>query len=807
MTAIQERERLDVVLVGRMLPDNENLGLGYLLAALHGAGLRAEALALNAWTDMDGISRRVRETDPLLVGLSIPDGGSAFLPLGLGELLRRRGFRGHVTAGGPFATLARSWLLERYAWLDSVVRLAGEIPLPRLVESLRRGCADLDAVPGLTTRGGDGAPAPVMDEAPLGLFPEHGELPQILGHPAAHIAASRGCPGRCAYCGPASLQRLERSEGFRGGWSGDRLACAGVGGTRRRPLESICDEMAELWRERGVRYFYFVDEHVLPRGEDDALAYLGAWKAGLARRGVGNLGIGCMLRADILTPAVARAFAGTGLVRCFAGVEFASNEELRRFSRGGDVETSLGAMREMETLGVATICNVMLVHPYSTVETLARGIGFLERFGSLPFEATQMQVYHGTRLHRQMAGEGRLTGNPLRYGTTFEDGAVRRFSQIFSRLRGEAFGDYSLAFGLHDARLAVGLAGRLVPSAPTGDLARRCLQASTRLGRLKCAALREALSMAVEGGGFLEGNGLVERTAANAARIDAEIGRICDVLMGRLGRKTKLFAPMRAAAAALLAFSVAGAPMTGCRHVLTETPSAADAHKAGPGEEDVPDAVTGGPEELPGVAPDAPVEPETVPEAVAADEPAEPGLPAAQPPAQKPCPPAKEMAASKKLKKIVRKADPCLSVYLVFDKGPDVLTVQESGNLSTYNTQACTPDPDRTEAIRKAILAGMTEEELACLPGYAYIDGKDGVQRTKLMNTVFKACPSAQGSGYWYSLTIEVDGKGKVKDIVPRKDADMVPQEAIDCIKKALGGLVFPCLANYSICPEYVIIE
>ena len=804
MRAPLERDRLDVVLVGRMLPDNENLGLGCLLAALHGAGLRAEALALNAWTDMDGISKRVRETEPLLVGLSIPDGGSAFLPLGLGELLRRRGFGGHITAGGPFATLARSWLLERYAWLDSVVRLAGEVPLPLLVESVRRGGADLAAVPGLTTRAGDGAPAPVMDETPLGLFPEHGELPQILGHPAAHIAASRGCPGRCAYCGPASLQRLERGEGLRGGWSGDRLVCAGVGGTRRRPLESICDEMTQLWRGRGVRYFYFVDEHVLPPGEDEALAYLGSWKAGLARRGVGSLGIGCMLRADILTPAVARAFAETGLVRCFAGVEFASNGELRRFGRGGDVEKSLRAMREMEALGVATICNVMLVHPYSTVETLARGIGFLERFGSLPFEATQMQVYHGTRLHRQMAAEGRLTGNPLRYGTTFEEGAVRRFSQIFSRLRGEAFGDYSLAFGLHDARLAVGLAGKLVPSAPTDDLSRRCLEAGARLGRLKCAALREALAMAVDGGGFHECGGLVERTAIEAARIDAETGRICDALMARLGRKTRMFAPMRAAAAALLAFSVAGAPMAGCRHVLTETPSAADAHKAGPGEEDVPDAMTGGPEELPGGAPEAPVEPETVPEA-AADPAGEPGLPPPLPLPPEPCPEKDMQAADKKFLKIVKKNDPCLSVHVKSIHEPGGPIVVEPS--SDYDTLYCAPLPEKTEGVKEALLEGMTQKDLACLHDSEYYLGKDYDQKIRMRDKAFKACPAAQGSGYWYSLMIEVDEKGKVREITARKDADIVPPEAIDCIKKALKGLVFPCLAGYSICPEYVIIE
>ena len=244
--------------------------------------------------------------------------------------------------------------------------------------------------------------------------------------------------------------------------------------------------------------------------------------------------------------------------------------------------------------------------------------------------------------------------------------------------------------------------------------------------------------------------------------------------------------------------------MTGCRHVLTETPSAADAHKAGPGEEDVPDAMTGGPEELPGVAPDAPVEPETVPEA-AADPAGEPVLPPPPPLPPEPCPEKEMQAADKKFLKIVKKNDPCLSVFVKDIHEPGGPIVVEP--FSDYDTLYCAPHPEKTEAVKEAILKGMTPQDLACLHDSEYYLGKDYDQKIRMRDKAFKACPSSQGSGYWYSLTIEVDEKGKVKDIVPRKDADIVPPEAIDCIKKALKGLVFPCLAGYSICPEYVIIE
>ena len=120
---------VDLLLVGRRLPDNENLGIGYLLAAARRAGLRAEMLTLNGWEGLASTALRIVAADPPLLGLALPDGSSAVLPLSLGQLVRDAGYRGHITAGGPFATLARNWLLERHPFLDSVVRYAGEAPL------------------------------------------------------------------------------------------------------------------------------------------------------------------------------------------------------------------------------------------------------------------------------------------------------------------------------------------------------------------------------------------------------------------------------------------------------------------------------------------------------------------------------------------------------------------------------------------------------------------------------------------------------------------------------------------------------
>ena len=102
---------------------------------------------------LDAVAR-VLASGPAVVGLALPDGGSSFLPLTMGEVLQRAGYAGHITAGGAFAGLARRWLLVRYDWLNSVVRFAGEVPLVELARAVRSGAPELELVAGLTTRAG-----------------------------------------------------------------------------------------------------------------------------------------------------------------------------------------------------------------------------------------------------------------------------------------------------------------------------------------------------------------------------------------------------------------------------------------------------------------------------------------------------------------------------------------------------------------------------------------------------------------------------------------------------------------------------
>lgn len=567
-----------VALVGRRLPHNENLGLAYLRAALEEEGARVAVHHVNDAADLARAVASILATSPAVVGLSLADGGSALLPLALGEMLSRAGYRGHITCGGQFATLARGWLLERYPWLDSVVRFAGEGPIVAITARVAKGDS-VFGVPGVTTREGDGPPADVLDPTQITLRPRRDELPEILGHKAAHIAASRGCQGRCAYCGPAALQTLERKEGARAGLSARALQRGGVGGVRRRELEAVSDEMAELFHARGVRYFYFVDEHLLPYSEPDALDMIARWKAMLAAREVGPFGVGAMLRADRLTPAIARAFADFGLVRAFIGLEIASEGEARRFGRKAPSHVELSLLRAFAEAGVTTVSNLMLLHPSSTPATIAVGLDLLAQIPAGVFEATRMMVYHGTRLHEQILAEGRLVGNPLRYGYTFEDPAMERFAEIFTRLRGEAFRDYSIAYRTHDAHLALSLARRIHPDRVRGEAEDRLEAVRRGVNELYVSGYRRALDLALSGGGFAEAGPLVAALREPVLALERELDRAESMVLAKAPR-TSMFAPLRAAAASVFAFTMSAAP-AGCGGNVVVDPNDHDAGAGG----------------------------------------------------------------------------------------------------------------------------------------------------------------------------------------------------------------------------------
>src|SRR5450759_5316590 len=213
--------RRDVVLVAHEPPNSEHLGIRLVAAGLAEAGFRPRVLPLATPSSLAAVVSETLAAQPFLVGVSISDPLVAPLLLAFVRLLRQRGFAGHITAGGALATLERGKLLANHPAIDSVVRHAGEAVIVELARALGDG-GNLDQVPGLTTRLGEGRGNPHAF-TPSHLRPLRAEEPPtLIGIPkadvaggyatsAAHVVHARWRAKRI----PGRLMRLPHARGCR----------------------------------------------------------------------------------------------------------------------------------------------------------------------------------------------------------------------------------------------------------------------------------------------------------------------------------------------------------------------------------------------------------------------------------------------------------------------------------------------------------------------------------------------------------------------------------------------------------------
>jgi radical SAM superfamily enzyme YgiQ (UPF0313 family) len=432
---------IDVGLVAPVPDGTESLALGYLATALRRAGHKPLVLAIRSWRDVDAAARSVAALAPPLVGVSLPSGHAAIDGVAFAHRLRHVGWKGHLTCGGVWATLCRGRLLDSCAVFDSVVRHDGEIPLVGLADRIAAGL-EVDGLPGVTTRSGDGRPAPVSGYPGAGGWSERASFKSYAGVPAAKISAVRGCAHACRYCGLAALRRARLAE-MNDSAGGDAATNPGDG-VRRRSSDDVADEMAWLYHEREVRFFHFVDENYLPRDPDQAVQAVRGLGDALARRGVGRRAVSLMLRADEASAPVVDALADLGLVRSLLGVESMRTETLEALGRDSVADANLTAMVHLRRRGIRFHFNVLLLHPGSTIESISRDVAALRNVDGGLLDPFQVEAFEGTDLFARLQREGRIRGGPFVWYYQLAEARTEAFAQIFQHVRRRAMGSLPL---------------------------------------------------------------------------------------------------------------------------------------------------------------------------------------------------------------------------------------------------------------------------------------------------------------------------------------------------------------------------
>ena len=128
-----------IALVGPEI--EENLSLRYLASSLLPHGFRSEIIGFNRDADFgDALAAILGAPEPpLVVGISLAFQWRAADFLAFAVALRERGYRGHLTLGGHFATFASLEILRDFPEVDSIVRQEAEGTMVALAQALAAG--------------------------------------------------------------------------------------------------------------------------------------------------------------------------------------------------------------------------------------------------------------------------------------------------------------------------------------------------------------------------------------------------------------------------------------------------------------------------------------------------------------------------------------------------------------------------------------------------------------------------------------------------------------------------------------------
>lgn len=380
--------------------EEENLGVGYLMSVLQGAGITSRMIDIRY--DSEEILAAIKRESPVVVGFSVIyetclDGFTELV-----SYLRKGGVDCHFTAGGHYASLYPEELFGFIPGLDSVVRFEGEYTFPELVNCLVTA-SDWKGLRNLAYReNGRVIRTPLREpEKNLDNFPYPYRRPlreYALGKRYSTIISGRGCTYSCSFCNTGEFYRQ-----------------AGGPLKRIRRPEAVVDEMLRLYSESGCRIFLFQDDDNPVKTAGGNL-WIKSFCSEIERTGLLGRVIWKMnCRPDEIDPEIFSMMKSHGLFLVFIGLEDGTDEGLKRFNKKMTVESARYCVEVLRQLGIGFDYGYILFQPESTFSSLRESLRFLEeicRDNLVPITFLKLIPYFGTRVERELREAGRLTGRP-----------------------------------------------------------------------------------------------------------------------------------------------------------------------------------------------------------------------------------------------------------------------------------------------------------------------------------------------------------------------------------------------------------
>ena len=258
-----------------------------------------------------------------------------------------------VILGGPHVHFEHRTVINHPA-VDFCVRGEGELTALELIKTVLEG-ENLREVKGITFKEKDNIVVtpdrPYVADLDTLPFPARGLLQNSVykgswteGEAFSPILATRGCPYLCQFCdAPAIWGRVHR----------------------RRSVESILDELEEIYERFGVRYVRFLDDLLVVNKE---------WTVNLCRgmreRCLDEICWVCDGRVGLMSGELLEELKKANCKVIFYGIEFGNQRILDLCQKGFTIEQVKETVEMTSKVGISCYGYFMMGYPTETAETV-----------------------------------------------------------------------------------------------------------------------------------------------------------------------------------------------------------------------------------------------------------------------------------------------------------------------------------------------------------------------------------------------------------------------------------------------------
>jgi len=345
------------------------IGVYYVAAVLKKEGYDVEILNwYNIHKSPDRIVETFRAKKPDIIGLSILN-ANRWGGIEIAQIAKEVDPEVKVIFGGVSATFLWRHFLTHFSVIDFVVIGEGEYAFLNLVQVIEQGRdKQLQNIRGIAFRRGNrivrteaAKPINHLDELPI----------PATYFQYQHVASSRGCPGKCTFCGSPKF------------W-GHKI--------RLRSPENFVEEL-ELLYHKGIRFFYFSDDTFTINKERVVEICKAILKKALKILWV------AISRADYVNETILYWMRKAGCIQISYGVESGSERIRGLLNKRLKTDDIKKAFYLTHRYGILARAYFIYGSPEETEETIQATIDMIRQIKPFICVFYILEIYPGTKLY------------------------------------------------------------------------------------------------------------------------------------------------------------------------------------------------------------------------------------------------------------------------------------------------------------------------------------------------------------------------------------------------------------------------